>query len=463
LNRITRALLVLIAIVVPVVAVSAGTASAHRSDQSYLYLNVGDDDLRGTVQLPFGDLRSVFGMEIAGSPDDVAAEVAARLTELQDYADLNTSIGAGGSQWPLAFDGFELLFEGDFDADGLGHVILPYVADLQGAAVPQVIDLSFTPFLDEIPGRDNLALIANYWEAGVIGQESESLAVFNADNRSATVDLGDPSQWNNFEASLELGLDHIRTGPDHIFFILVLLLPSVLILIAGVWYPSPSFGRSFVRVLVVATMFTLAHSITFTLAGMDLLPLPPPRLTESLIALSIAAAALHNLKPILGHREWIIAFVFGLFHGMGFAGFVEELEISSGTKLVSLLGRNVGIEIGQAVVVLIVFPALFLLSRTRVYRPFFVITSLTLAVVSSLWVVERVFDHDFGFNSLIDKAVAWPRALWVCVVLTGLIGLYVLFERSRGRLVTAPSPAPPLDDRADEPGELVEASSPSAD
>ncbi|MEZ5256690.1 MAG: HupE/UreJ family protein [Ilumatobacteraceae bacterium] len=74
------------------------------------------------------------------------------------------------------------------------------------------------------------------------------------------------------------------------------------------------------RVAKVVTMFTVAHTITFSLAALDILPLPPDRVTESIIAASIGLAALHNLKPVAVNREWMIAFVFGLFHGMGFAG-----------------------------------------------------------------------------------------------------------------------------------------------
>ena len=209
--------------------------------------------------------------------------------------------------------------------------------------------------------------------------------------------------------------------------------------------------------LIVATMFTLAHSITFTLAGLDLVPLPPAKLTESMIALSIAVAALHNLKPVLGHREWIIAFVFGLFHGLGFAGFVEQLDISRSTKLVSLLGRNVGIEIGQAVIVLITFPALFLLSRTRVYRGFFLISTSVLAVISSVWVVERLFEQDVGLNRIVDATVKWPRAFWLCVVATILIAIFVLWERRNGRLVATGPPDNDAGDAGSDDGAPVDA------
>ncbi len=430
-----------------VLAAAGGTAGAHRNDESYLYLDIGDDDLRGNVQMPYPDIREVLGLELDGSVEDVEAEIEANLGLLQDYAAERTTIGFDGRNWSYTFDGFELLDDEDVSGDGLGYVILPFVVDLEGGAVPQLIDVGFTPFLEEIPDRNNIALISNYWEGGVIGQEANELVIFTSDAAAGRIDLGNPSQWNNFRASIDLGVDHIRTGPDHIFFIFVLLLPSVLILVRMVWYPAASFGRSLLRVLIVATMFTLAHSITFTLAGLDYLPLPPAKLTETLIAVSIAVAALNNLRPVLGHREWLIAFVFGLFHGLGFAGFVEQLEISQTTKLVSLLGRNLGIEIGQAVIVLMTFPALWLLSRTRVYRPFFVIASAALAALSSVWVIERLFEVDLGLNRFVDAAIEWPRSLVLVAIGTALIAVYVWWEASNDRLVRPGAP----DDEVEEP------------
>ena len=435
--------LLLVAIVAGL-APTAGTASAHRNDESYLYLDIGDADLRGTVQMPYPDIRQVLGLELAGTADEVDAEIEANLALLQRYAGDRTAIGAAGETWDVTFDGFSVLEDADVPEDGLGYAILPFVVDLEGAAVPQLIELEFTPFLEEIADRNNIGLISNYWEGGFIGGEANELVVFSSGSPTGVIDLSNASQWNNFRASIDLGVDHIRTGPDHIFFIFVLLLPAVLILVGRVWYPAPTFAGSLWRVFVVATMFTIAHSITFTLAGLDILPLPPARLTETVIALSIVIAALHNLRPIFGHSEWAIAFVFGLFHGMGFAGFVEQLEINNTTKLVSLLGRNLGIEFGQVVIIFLALPALYILSRTRFYRPFFVVTTVLLASISLIWVFERALDLDAGISRFVDAAVVWPRSLLLCILATVVTAVIYEWERRNGRLIAT---GPPVEER----------------
>jgi hypothetical protein len=429
------------------IAASGGTASAHRNDESYLYLDVGDTTLIGRAELTYPDLREVLGLELSGSAEEQLAELEQRLPELHEYTIARTSVGDSSGSWPLQFEGVELLFEVDVDSNGTGYAILPFEVELPAADVPQVIEVTFSPFLDEVQDRNNIALVSNDWKRGVIDEETNELAILTADSPSATIDLGDASQWKNFRASIDLGVDHIRTGPDHIFFVFVLLLPSVLILLAGSWKPAASFRQSLLRVIAVATMFTIAHSLTFTLAGLDILPLPPSKLVEALIALSIAAAAIHNVKPIFGHREWSLAFVFGLFHGMGFAGLVQDLDIDRTTQLYSLLGRNVGIEIGQLVIILITFPALFLLRRTRAYMPFMYTASISLAVMSSLWVVERVFEVEFGFNGAIDKALQWPRSLFVVIALTVIVVIYRQIEEQRGRLL--PLVLPESDDASE--------------
>ena len=428
-------LLFIVSTAIAILLALPNPASAHRNDESYLYLDVGDRSLSGRVEMPYPDLRSEFGFELEGSPDELRAEIASRLDFLQTYAADETSIGAQGDVWDMTFEGYDLLFEESSGPNGLGYVILPFEVDLTQPSVPQLLDVTFTPFLDEIDDRTNITLVANDWKRGVFDEETNELLLHRSGSPSGEIDLGDSSQWQNFRASIDLGVDHIRTGPDHVFFVLALLLPSVLILVAGAWRPSPSFGYSLLRIVLVATMFTIAHSITFTLAGLDYLPLPPSKLVETVIALSIAAAALHNLRPVLGHREWLLAFVFGLFHGMGFAGLVESLDIDRSTQLVSLLGRNVGIEIAQLVIILVTFPTLYLLRRTRIYMPLFYGISIALAVLSMVWVVERIFELDLRVNRGVEFVLEWPRALYVMAVVTALSAAYSWREGKRGRLL----------------------------
>lgn len=411
------------------IALVPDTARAHTGQQSYLYLDITPDRLGGRVEMPYGDLRRVLGYALYGDDSTVLQELQVHRAQLTDYVRRHMSIGADGRAWDYDIGDIDVLA-----AEG-GYAIVRFTARVPVPAVPRTLDVAFDPFFDEIPKRDALLLIANDWQGGVIDNGEKALVSFDPGVRTRTVELGKPSQWRNFVASIWMGVDHIRTGPDHILFVLALLLPSVLVFTAGTWHPVSTFTRSLWRILAIVTMFTLAHSITFLLAGLQLLPLPPSRLVESVIAISIAATALHNLRPIALNRESMIAFVFGLFHGMGFAGLVGALDVSQTTRLISLLGRNVGIEIGQAVVVFLVFPALFVLRRTTWYRPAFVMASAVLAAISCGWMVERLFVLDLNVGGLVEPFIEFPRALVLVLVAVVIASAIHRYELRAGRLL----------------------------
>jgi len=103
-------------------------------------------------------------------------------------------------------------------------------------------------------------------------------------------------------------------------------------------------------ILKIVTLFTIAHSITLSLAALGYIQLES-RIVESLIAFSIGLAALHNIYPIVNKGEGLITFLFGLFHGMGFASVLGEKGIEGEYLAVSLFGFNVGVEIGQILIV----------------------------------------------------------------------------------------------------------------
>jgi hypothetical protein len=114
---------------------------------------------------------------------------------------------------------------------------------------------------------------------------------------------------------------------------------------------------------------------------------------------------------------------------------VDGLDVSQGTKLLSLIGRNIGIEIGQTVVVLVAFPLLFLLRRTRYYMPFFKVASVGLAVVSIGWMIERIFEVDLKISQAIEPMVQWPRSLVVMAILTVVAAAIREVEARAGRLL----------------------------
>jgi len=158
------------------------------------------------------------------------------------------------------------------------------------------------------------------------------------------------------------------------------------------WQPVASFGPAFWDVLRIVTAFTVAHSVTLSLAALGLVALPS-RLVESAIAASVVLAALNNVWPVFEGRRWMVAFGFGLVHGFGFASVLADLGLPQGTLALALLGFNLGVELGQLAIVAVFLPCAYALRRTRFYRQAVLFGgSLLIAALAAVWLAERALE-----------------------------------------------------------------------
>ncbi len=198
------------------------------------------------------------------------------------------------------------------------------------------------------------------------------------------------SAWANFLRFIGEGIWHVLVGYDHIAFILLLLLPSVLRSVGGRWHGAEKAGQVWRDVLLIVTAFTVAHSTTLALAVTGTVVLPT-RPVEIAIAASIAVAALINLLPRLSGLRLSLAFGFGLVHGFGFANVLGELD-ASGTSLLPLLaGFNVGVELAQLAIVAVVLPFIYYARRARWYAGGVMpLGSCALGAAGVVWLVQRI-------------------------------------------------------------------------
>ena len=384
----------------------ASPASAHTGEQSYVFVQVFDDGISGRLEFPLRDLNEVLGLGLDTEDEEQAlADLDANRDQIVAYADDHFRIGLDEQvEWQVEYGEWEFL-EVEFG----NYALLNYDVTTALEPPPRVFEVTFDPFFEEIDGYFGLLTVETDFRGGVFNNEGDWLVAFNKGDARQVVDLDDSSLWKGIKGTIELGMEHIFIGTDHILFVVVLLIPSVLVFsTARGWDPSDGFRDSFVRVLKIATSFTVAHSVTLMLAGFDIVEFNS-KLVETVIAASIVVAAAHNLKPILPNRETIIAFGFGLVHGLGFAGLLSDLGLDRTNRVWSLIGFNLGVEIGQVAIILLVFPVLFLLRRTRYYDIILKGGSIAIAVVACIWVAERIAEDDFGITSTIDKIVQRPR------------------------------------------------------
>ena len=180
-----------------------------------------------------------------------------------------------------------------------------------------------------------------------------------------------PAQGSGF---LALGVEHILGGWDHLLFLAALLTG-----VRGAW-----------RVLGIVTAFTVAHSVTLALAVLKLVEIPSA-VIEPAIAASIVWVALENLlAPGTTGRRWTVALAFGLVHGFGFAGALADIRLSGWALAGALLAFNGGVELGQAVVVLLLAPLFAWVARRDAAQAYARAISIALAVAGSAWLVERL-------------------------------------------------------------------------
>lgn len=215
--------------------------------------------------------------------------------------------------------------------------------------------------------------------------------VFTAIARAGATAIAVPASTGNpFASFVREGIGHILSGYDHLAFLLCLLLPAPLLWSRAGWLPARSWRPVAGHVLRLVTAFTLAHSITLSLAVLGWVR-PASLWIEAGIAASVLLAALNNLKPLVIRRLWLVTFAFGLLHGFGFAGALLQVGLPERSRLSALLGFNVGVELGQLAVVAAVLPVLFVLGK-RTWYPRFVLAavSLLVAVLAAYWLVVRL-------------------------------------------------------------------------
>ena len=177
--------------------------------------------------------------------------------------------------------------------------------------------------------------------------------------------------WLDFIA---MGAEHILSGPDHLLFLLALL----------------ALAKGFWPIVRIVTGFTIAHSITLSLAALGVVDVPGS-IVEPLIAATIIWVALENLlAPAQSRWRWLIAAVFGLIHGLGFASGLTELGLPRAAMVRALIGFNVGVELGQLVFVAVVMPPLMWLARPGRFARLPQILSVLVAIMGGVWLVERV-------------------------------------------------------------------------
>lgn len=328
----------------------ARSARAHQSSVVYAELQLEGRDVEVTLQIASTDLYEALGL----SQDRPAtrAEAEAGRARIAAYLLARITVANHGLPCPGEPEASDIVERG-----GPGGADFSVVHKLRYACQRSLEEATVTYglFFELDPRHQGLAHVRAF------GTESEH--VFRAQSRTLTLSraLG---AWDNVRDYLALGIEHIFTGYDHLAFLF-----GLLIIAGGLSRPDAGGARPRRQGLVaglryvvgVVTAFTLAHSVTLVASALGWVALPG-RLVESVIAASIAYVAVENMvRPAPRHR-FALTFCFGLVHGFGFASVLREIGLPRAGLLASLLSFNLGVELGQLVVVALAYPVLHVLA-----------------------------------------------------------------------------------------------------
>ena len=351
-------------------------AQAHKPSDSYLSISVADGAISGRWDIALRDLDFAIGLDADGNGELTWGEVRARHSDIAAYALARLAVQGDGT--PCSIEpGAQAI---DDHTDG-AYSVLPLV--IRCAKSPTQLTLGYTLFADLDPQHRGLLKLqaAGLTRTAVLGPQAAT----------QTFELGQSNLFAQFIDYAREGVWHIWIGFDHILFLLSLLLPAVLVWRARRWQSVARFADAFWDVFRIVTAFTVAHSITLTLATLGVIELPS-RAVESAIAASVVLAALNNVWPLLHRRRWTVAFGFGLIHGFGFASVLADLGLPRDALALALVGFNLGVEAGQLAIVLVFLPLAYSLRRTVFYRRAVMVGgSLVIAALALVWLVERAF------------------------------------------------------------------------
>jgi len=262
------------------------------------------------------------------------------------------------------------------------HPLLPPEVNAFIIENPEATDEDVEKFIVENYGLEELrrlqAIHENSGDDGIYNVDE--LTIAERANLLLDVKNDRLSFGENFVKFMLLGVDHILKGTDHVLFVLAL------VLVAVPWR----------RLLLMITTFTIAHSITLILAGLSIISLSP-RIVEPVIALSIAYMALTSVFLrqyaffAAFHNRLGVIFFFGLFHGLGFAGVFEELDVPVADYFFSLAFFNIGVEIGQLIILAVAVLALYFLSKRPALHGIVIkFAAIIVSLLALSWFFERI-------------------------------------------------------------------------
>lgn len=391
----------------------AAPSPAHLIPGSAIELDFGERQVRAQVTIPVNELAFATGTKSLTMPDLLR---------------MMRATSPDGRAWRIAGETIRI-DRSQAETDLVATLVLTP----PDSASTRHLTLHYTAVIDRLPSHIVMVFARSDFAAGVLQSDPELIGALRQGQTTLTIDRGPGSSWRGFVAAIGLGMHHIAEGHDHLLFLLALLLPAPLIAAGRRWNGYGGLKPMLRKLVAVVTAFTVGHSLTL-IGGAFLDWRLPAQPVEIGIALSILISAIHAWRPLFAGKEWLVAGLFGLVHGLAFATIIGDFALEPLAKAQAILGFNVGIELVQLAVIAAALPLLIVAGRSSAY-PFIRNTGAAIAVIAALaWAVERITGNSNAIAETIDAGLgyaAWPLAI------ISLASLVLLLDRRKSRTAAA--------------------------
>ena len=412
---------------------AAQTAFAHDVPPSIVMLDIGRDAIAVELQLPLSELGAALTLPLAADPAGVIPQHGGQLR--QYIGEHLQAQSRDGRAYVLRIDTLDLKKTDNANWTTNDWLVVHAALQAPEGATTAAFALDDTLIVHRVMSHQALIYMRRDMRNGLLGDKPMLISTAGFGNTHIKVDGSRGSWWGGLRKLFMMGMQHIAEGPDHMLFLLALLLPAPLFARGSRWRAGKSLSASLKDVVSVVSGFTLGHSISLGLATAGWVS-APTRVVEVLVAVSILVSCVHAWRPLFAGRETWIAAAFGVVHGLAFAEVLSGLSFDRTTLMLSLLGFNLGIEAMQLLVMAATLPLLLALSTTRHYRAVSVCGAAFAAACALGWTLERAF----GLANPLEPVANWlaPPPTWfgasLCAASAGLV-LAVLTSRWTRRAV----------------------------
>jgi hypothetical protein len=377
--------------------------TAHPSPNSLILLDIQANGVAIELQLPISELEAALGKNVKLNTPELVGQWD---KPLRDYLIQHiTPLSISRQNWAITVKDITLQALKKSELGDLQDLKVHLWMTPPTGTDSRYFTLNYDVIMHQVVTHKALITVRQDWESGIIAAHPVELGVIGVDISTNTIpsfkiDQTGGSIGKGFKSMVNLGMNHIAEGTDHLLFLLVLLLAAPILANGDKWGNYGGFRYSLLRLIKIITAFTIGHSITLLAGAMNWLRLPTQPI-EILIAFSILISAIHAIRPVFSGKEAFVAAGFGLIHGLAFASTLSDLHLASSQMALSILGFNIGIELMQLFIMALIIPSLIVLSKTEWYSVIRILGAIFAAIAAIAWIFERVL----GKPNLITEGV----------------------------------------------------------